>query len=83
MQFGGKYLNRQFQNWKMGNKAISKFLVVSKQICGWVMARGPVLLRFEILLFSGECVLGLGVGTSHHRVTGALGPRSWHQLSGL
>ena len=70
VQFGGKYLNRQFQHWKMGNKAILKFLEVSKRICGWVMARGPVLLRFQILLFFwGVCVLSWGVGTSHH-ITG-------------
>lgn len=56
----------------MGNKAILKFLVVSKQICGWVMARGPVLLRFEILLFSGECVCWAW-GWEHH-ITGWLEP---------
>lgn len=41
--------------------------------------KGSCALRFEILLFWGSVCVGPGVGTSHHRVTGALGPGPWHQ----
>ena len=85
MQLGGKYLNRQFQNCKMRNKSTSTFLVVSKGICGWIMARGPVLLRLrDTSLFWGVCVFGCGGGgISHHRETGALGLEFWDPGTGI
>ena len=77
MQLGGKYLNRQFQNCKMRNKSTSTFLVVSKGICGWIMARGPVLLRLrDTSLFWGVCVFGCGGGGEYH-ITGRLEPWVW------